>query len=554
MALLASAAVLGLSVGAARAADGPLVQASDAYFAQAQAQLQRALAAQPNTRQAKNVILFVGDGLGTSTVTAARIFEGQQRHVDGESNVLAFEAFPHVALSKTYSSDAQVSDSAPTATAMMSGVKLRNDTTGVNASVPVGDCRAALANQVTTIAEMAEMAGMSTGAVSTARITHATPAAVYSHTPHRDWESDTDMPAEAMQEGCVDIARQLVEMKPGDGLEVAMGGGRQHFLPETAADPEDEGKKGRRKDGLDLTQKWVERYGNSGAYVWNKAQFDQLGPANVDHVLGLFERSHAEHEFDRPKDKGGEPSLAEMTAKAIDILKKNPQGFFLMVEGGRIDHASHAGNAFRTLSDTVALNEAVKTALGKVSLEDTLIVVTADHSHSLTINGYPKRGNPILGVVVNVEGKVELAADGKPYTTLAYANGPGAWATAETRPAEQAAVGAAPSVQPAAGPAAAAGDAKAQAEPNKVEARHRPDAAGVDTTDPDYIQQAAVPLASETHTGEDVPIYAAGPWSHLFQNTVEQNYIFHVMDHATRISERAVASTSGQPVKKASAN
>ena len=97
----------------------------------------------------------------------------------------------------------------------------------------------------------------------------------------------------------------------------------------------------------------------------------------------------------------------------------------LLVEGGRIDHAHHAGNAARALEDTVAFNEAIKVALEKTKREDTLIVVTADHSHTLTINGYPKRGNPILDKVVNVAGEFELAGDGKPYTTLAYAKGPG---------------------------------------------------------------------------------------------------------------------------------
>ena len=167
--LLAGAAAVALATGAARAADGPLVQAADPYFVEAQDILKQALAAQPNTNRAKNVILFVGDGMGISTVTAARIFEGQQRGVDGVSNQLAFDAFPHVALSKTYSSDAQVTDSAPSATAMMTGVKLKNDMLGVNAQAIYNDCASAMANKVTTLVEMAELAGMSTGAITTTR-------------------------------------------------------------------------------------------------------------------------------------------------------------------------------------------------------------------------------------------------------------------------------------------------------------------------------------------------------------------------------------------------
>ena len=291
-----------------------------------------------------------------------------------------------------------------------------------------------------------------------------------------------------------------------------MGGGRANFLPDSAADPEYADKKGKRKDGADLTQAWLDRYGDGGAYVWNLEQFDQLDPAGVDHVLGLFEMSHMQYDHDRPQDKAGEPSLAQMADKAIDILSKNPEGYVLMIEGGRIDHGSHAGNAFRTLTDAVALNEAVKTVLQKVDLNETLVVVTGDHSHTLTIAGYAKRGNPILGISIDVDGKPILAADGKPYTTIGFANGPGA----SDKPEER-------------------------AEITMEEA-----------TSPDFKQQALVPLPSETHGGEDLGIYAIGPWSHLFQGTVEENYTFHVMDFASKISERATAAAA--ETKKTEAN
>ena len=280
--------------------------------------------------------------------------------------------------------------------------------------------------------------------------------------------------------------------------------GRSNFLPETADDPEDEGKSGKRTDGRDLTQAWLDRYGNSGAYVWNEAQFEGLQPGASGHVLGLFERSHMEYEHDRPQDTAGEPSLSQMTEKAIDLLSGNPEGFLLMIEGGRIDHASHESNAYRTLSEGVELNETVKTVLRKVDLDETLVVVTGDHSHTLTIAGYARRGNPILGISIDVDGNPILADDGKPYTTINFANGPGGMETPKERPTlttEQ-------------------------------------------TTDPDYVQGSLVPLASETHGGEDLGIYAIGPWSHLFRGTVEENYTFHVMDYASGISERAARTAS----------
>ena len=103
------------------------------------------------------------------------------------------------------------------------------------------------------------------------------------------------------------------------------------------------------------------------------------------------------YEADRANDTGGEPSISEMTRKAIELLQKNPKGFYLMVEGGRIDHAHHAGNAYRALTDTIAMAEAVKVALEMTDDKETLVIVTADHSHTMTIAGYPSRGNPILG-------------------------------------------------------------------------------------------------------------------------------------------------------------
>lgn len=447
----------------------------------------------PRPNKAKNVILFVGDGMGISTVSAARIFEGQLNGRTGEENRLSFERLPYAALSKTYSVDGQTPDSAPTATAMVAGIKTNQGVIGVTQHARHNDCASANGQAVASILEIAEALGLATGVVSTARITHATPAAAYAHTPNRDWESDAQLSAEAKANGCKDIARQLIEFPYGDGLEVALGGGRSYFLPNTLADPEDPGAFGNRRDGRNLPQEWASRPG--AAYVWNRAQFNAIDPRSTRKLLGLFERSHMEYEYDRPNDTGKEPSLAAMTRKAIEILQANDngKGYFLMVEGGRVDHAHHAGNASRALSDTVALSDAVRAARNLTSEEDTLIVVTADHSHVFTIAGYPDRGNDILGKVVT-EGQLALADDGKPYTTLGYANGPGYRGPGE-----------------------------------------RPDLTLVDTAHPDFLQEAAIPIAaSETHAAEDVGIYASGPGAHAFQGVVEQNVIFHVMSQSQR--------------------
>jgi alkaline phosphatase len=218
------------------------------------------------------------------------------------------------------------------------------------------------------------------------------------------------------------------------------------------------------------------------------------------YLLGLFEPSHVQYEADRAADPAGEPSLTEMTDKALRLLMKDNNGFFLHVEAGRIDHAHHAGNAKRALIDTIEFSNAVRKTMDLLraagKLDDTLIIVTADHSHVFTIAGYPSRGNNILGLVREVPAKDGNAlaptkdANGLPFTTLGYANGPGHRGGA------------------------------------------RPDLTSVDTTDVNFLQEATVPLGSETHAGEDVPVYASGPKAHLVRGTMEQNWIFHVMREA----------------------
>lgn len=467
-------------------------QADDSYFLEAQEQLARQIALEPNTGQAKNVIYFVVDGLSIPTITAARILEGQMRDVDGESNRLSFEdLLPWSALSRTYTHDAQVADSAPTATAMFSGVKSVNGTIGVTQGIELDVCASQEGNEVTTIFEQAEAAGLATGIVSTARITHATPAATFAKVAGRDWENDTNLTDEARENGCKDIAAQLIDWPAGDGFEVVFGGGRGNFMTAEQADPEDETQTGSRADGRDLVGEWQAKH-DDGVYVWNQEGFDAIDPANVSRAFGLFNRSHMQYEADRETDAAGEPSIAEMTVKAIELLQKNENGFVLMVEGGRVDHAHHAGNAYRALTDTIAVAEAVTAAMEAVDPQETLIVLTADHSHVFSIAGYPERGNDILGIA-------GVADDGKPYTTLGYMNGPGARLD----------------------------------EP-------RADLTDVDTTDPDFLQQALVPLGeSETHAGDDVAILAQGPWAHLFTGILDQQVIYHVVNHALQLDQRA---------------
>ena len=354
-----------------------------------------------------------------------------------------------------------------------------------------------------SVLELAESKGKSTGVVTTTRLTHATPAATYAHVPERDWENDRDLSDEARQNGCIDIASQLIEFPYGDGIEVALGGGRVNFLPDNIADPEGQDLQEARLDNRDLTQEWLQKYPNS-AYIWNQRQFDSIDPQSTDHLLGLFESDHMQYEADRADDTDGEPSLAQMTKLAIEILSRNPDGYFLLVEGGRIDHGHHDNNAYRALTDGIAFADAVAVADELAGKDDTLIIVTADHSHAFSISGYPTRGNPILGKVTpndssgRPENEPKLMDDEKPYTTLGYYVGPGAaW------------VG---------GP--------------------RPDLSEVDTsTDKNFVQQAAIPAEDDTHGGEDVAVYARGPGAEHIHGVMEQNEIFHVIDSALKLTE-----------------
>ncbi|HYJ92146.1 MAG TPA: alkaline phosphatase, partial [Pyrinomonadaceae bacterium] len=480
----------------------------------------------PRKGVAKNVILFLGDGMGISTITASRIFEGQLRGESGEENHLSFEDFPYRALSKTYSTNQQTSDSAPTMSAIMTGVKTNEGTLSVDQGTIRGDYRTVAGHETKTLLEYAEEVGKSTGVVSTARVTHATPGACFAHTADRNWESDRDIRdwrPEAYAAKFPDIATQLLNFKFGDGLEVAFSGGRSKFLPSTASDPEYPSIKGERLDGRDLTAEWVKKYKNS-AYVWNKKQFDALDPKKVRHALALFEPSYMQFEYDRPKDPAGEPSLSEMTSKAIDILSQNKKGYFLMVEGGRIDMAHHYGNAFRAMTDTIAFSDAVRTAQKKVNLDDTLIIVTADHSHTFFIQGYPVRGNNILGFVRETDERGQLEPDymrdalGLPYTTLGYANGRGYEGASNILPA---------------------GPKLCCAEPRSFSAltRGRFDLTTIDTTNPNYLQEAGIPLKNETHGGEDVAIFATGVDSYLVHGTMEENWIYFVMADAMRLGK-----------------
>jgi len=248
----------GLAVSAA--AQEVAQETKETYMQRAKAQVEANLRLTPNTQRARNVILFVGDGMGVTTVTATRILAGQQQGMKGEENVLSFEHFPYLAHSKTYQNNQQVPDSAPTMTSLVTGSKANDGMLSIAPNVlSSNDWWAARKpeNQLRTILEEAESRGLWTGVVSTARLTHATPAACYANTPNRDWECDAELTPDAAAAGFPDIARQLLDFqvkpatmngKASPGLEVALGGGRTKFLRFDETDPEEPEVRGERRD------------------------------------------------------------------------------------------------------------------------------------------------------------------------------------------------------------------------------------------------------------------------------------------------------------------
>ena len=494
--MLRNSAAMTLALAAALpAAAQDLPQAGSAWFTDAQAVIEARKAQTPNTNRAKNVILFVADGNGVGTNYAVRVFDGQQKGMLGEEHVLPYETYPNVALVKTYNVNAQTPDSAPTAGALNTGVKQRFNLINLGEDAVTGDCASEEGNRLTTFGEIVDGMGKSVGIVSTARLTHATPAAVYAKTAYRNWEAEAP-------EGCTDIAAQMIEAIKSGLVDVALGGGRRNFHGPEQMDGD--GKGGRRKDGVDLI---ADAQSAGVQYAWNTETAQALKLDGSAPVLGLFDASHMKYEYDRPE---GEVGLVEMTRMAIESLSTNENGFYLEVEAGRVDHANHAGNLHRALTDGVAFAEAVALADELTDDADTLIIVTADHEHAIAFNGYCGRGTPITGLCHDIDNagvkhsdELVTADDGKPYSVVGYLNGPGAVL-------------------------------KEQADGSY--SGERAALTQEEATDPDFLQQALIPKSSESHSGEDVIAYAKGPWAHLLGGTIEQNVIFHVM-HAAATAE-----------------
>eukprot|EP00761_Pharyngomonas_kirbyi_P003650 gb/GECH01003654.1/.p1 GENE.gb/GECH01003654.1/~~gb/GECH01003654.1/.p1 ORF type:complete len:505 (+),score=135.67 gb/GECH01003654.1/:1-1515(+) len=298
----------------------------------------------------KNVIMMVPDGFGPAAVTLGREC---LKHYNNKTQYYLDDIFSGT--SQTYSSNSLVTDSAAGATAFSCGLKTKNGRVAVQDDGK--PCR--------TVLEAAMSKGMKTGVVVTSRVTHATPAAFTAHVPDRDMESE--------------IATQQLNQS----LSVLFGGGRCYYQPK-------EDQSSCRNDKKDLLNKAIEeqeyKYFSKASDlsdIQKKLNDDDL-PKNErreildSKYLGLFSEDHMSFEIDRDPKK--QPSLKEMTTFALDILKDSSKGFFLLVEGSRIDHAGHINDPSTMSHEIFAYNEAVGKILDFADDDqNTMVISVADH-------------------------------------------------------------------------------------------------------------------------------------------------------------------------------
>ncbi|XP_055913380.1 membrane-bound alkaline phosphatase-like [Eupeodes corollae] len=428
-----------------------------------------------NTKRAKNAIFFLGDGMGLTTIAAARVYSG------GVEKKLSFEEFPYTGLSKTYCVDRMVPDSATTSTAYLCGVKAYTGTIGMNAQAKRTDCEDTKnsTKYVYSIGKWAMDAGKSAGFVTTTTVSHASPAGLYAHTAERSWESEKNVEQNCgKNSGVQPIAEQLIHGEVGSRLKVMMGGGKANFV---------------RSEQTNLIDDYKSQ-SEKNAFVETRSELMKLNIKKADRLLGVFAERHLSYNLEAIDKRLDQPTLEEMTKKAIEFMQKDKNGYFLFIEGGRIDMAHHDNEAKLSMDETEQFSKAIKAARKMTSEEDTLIIVSADHSHAFSFAGYADRDEEITG-------KAGTANDDLPYMSLSYANGPGFQKYYDT------------------------------------ENHLRIDPTSTDKNELHSKWPASAPFSSAAHGGEDVAVYASGPWAHLFTGVYEQNTIPHMIAYAMCVGD-----------------
>ncbi|MCZ8512700.1 alkaline phosphatase [Paenibacillus filicis] len=460
-----------------------------------------AVTADNSGKKAKNVILFIGDGMAFPDITISRIMS--KGMTEGKYNgLMEMDKFDQRAVVTTSGMDSVVTDSANSASAYNTGHKSAVNGLGIypdNTPDSLDDPK------VETLAEMIKRTkGMSVGVVSTSEIEDATPAAVVSHTRRRSDKAE--------------IAEMLYKVQP----EVILGGGSAYFLPKSTA-----GSK--RKDEKNL----FDMFQQKGYDIAENAT--QLKQASGSKLLGLFHPADMSVYYDRSTNNKAElksftdqPNLWDMTQKAIDVLSKNDKGFFLMVEGASIDKQLHPLDWERAAYDTIEMDKAIGVAKRFAENNgDTLIVVTADHSHSVSIAGTYWEGDGKSG-----RDAVRTYAESE-FPTYVDSNGDGFPDSPDVDRKLAVVFGAHPDyyedykfdsvpTSPTVNK-----DGKYVANPAKL----------ADPNDPNrdrFLQTGSIPYneSQGVHTADDVPLMAYGPGASYFKGTMDNTDVFYGMANA----------------------
>ena len=300
----------------------------------------------------KNIIVMVPDGCSMSIQTFARLYKGSDINLDKL----------HVGSVRTFAANSIITDSAAAATAFATGHKTTSGSLSVGPELkdilPIYKSEATPFYPLATILEGAKQNGKSTGLVVTSTICHATPGGFSSHVPHRMMYDD--------------IMEQIVYQD----IDVAFGGGARHLLPENDTYMTSQGIlwKGGRKDSENLIKTLIIRGYN---FITSR---DELETVNNNKIWGVFNEKDLVPDIDRDELNPSQPSLAEMTKKAIDILSKNEKGFFLLVEGSQVDYAGHANDPVFMVTEFLAFDKAVGVVVDYAKKDpDTLVVIFPDH-------------------------------------------------------------------------------------------------------------------------------------------------------------------------------
>nr|CDS27300.1 intestinal type alkaline phosphatase 1 [Hymenolepis microstoma] len=439
-------------------------------------------------KQAKNVILFLGDGMGIPTLAATRF---DRTNTTGKAEKHPFEDWQFSSLCRTYDLETMVTDSASSATAYLTGTKTRTAMIGVTGQVFYKECKAYTDEEKTeSVLTAAQKIGKWTGIVTSSRITHASPSGCYGHVAFRDWEVDSELPCTKGEFcACTDLAYQLIKEHPD--IHVLMGGAQQYFYPDTESLPCNSSAKGARWDGRNLAKEWESTQKSKGrnyVYADSPDAFKNIKFEDYDYALSLISESHLPYELDRPE---GDPGLYEQAMAALKILQKSPNGFFLFIEGARIDQAHHENRAMKSFAEQHVFDKIIKDIYDQVDPKETLLIVTADHSHSFELVGQPSRFRSLF-LPDLVKGNETL--DEKGMQPVGYMTGPGA---------------------------------KMNATRDSVWNMTDETLFGKDTQ-----LQALIPIDWATHGGDDVGVFANGPFSYLFHKTIDNTFVAQAMKYA----------------------